>query len=119
MIPQCCSQLYFSSILDVYIEEQRAQCAPRSEMLAEAKTTLIEAKYLCSIDPTCIHFYMQLSGYDKGMYFKCSFGAKIDYSYPGYILYTKGEQKILLTGFLIIQVRKPQEYSSIYSKCFH
>ena len=62
-------------------------------MLAEAKTALIEAKYLCSIDPTCIHFYMQLSGYDKGMYFKCSFGAKIDYSYDGYILYTKGQSQ--------------------------
>ena len=76
--------------IDVYIEAQDTSCDSTIK-LAEPKTTLKEAKYLCSVDPTCTHFFMEIRNYGKGTYYKCAPEAIIDELYDNFILFTKGK----------------------------
>ena len=77
-------------LIDVYIEAQDTNC-DSTIMLAEPKATLNMAKYLCSVDPTCTHFFMEIGGYRKGTYYKCAPEANIDPLYDNFILFTKGK----------------------------
>ena len=77
---------------DVFIELEDARCTyDFSEKLAEPGSTLIEAKYLCSIDPTCAKFFMAIQHYDFGTYYKCPVEAENDQSWSNYIMYIKGK----------------------------
>ena len=79
----------------MYIEAQDTSCDSTIN-LAEPKTTLKEAKYLCSIDQTCTHFFMEIRDYGKGTFYKCAPEAIIDELYDNFILFTKGKSEFLL-----------------------
>ena len=85
-------------ILDVYVEEKNARCnySVKHEILAESGSTLAEAKYLCSIDPTCAKFFKDIGAvYNTGTYYKCTPESTLDlYGWTKYIVYIKGKIRI-------------------------
>ena len=75
-------------ISGVYFEIKDKTCSPKT-MLTVKWSTLLEAKRLCSIDPSCFYFYeMPL----VLQYWKCSADAKLEIG-PGNTLYYKGINK--------------------------
>ena len=78
--------------IDVYIEIEDSRCNHHYwEHLVGPDKTLTEAKYLCSIDPTCLAFSTtpKLSS-DKGNYYKCLAGYIVEPSWKDYMIYKKG-----------------------------
>ena len=69
-----------------------------SQQLEMPGASLLEAKSICSMDPTCTKFLVNLDGINMDgsilqmeEYYKCLDGASYDlYSSPGHILFQKG-----------------------------
>ena len=86
-------QMYISLLIDTYIEFKMSACEP-FQQFANPKASLLEAKSICSMDPTCTKFFANLDGLKMEAYYKCLDVASYDlYSSIGHILFQKGRNE--------------------------